>query len=306
MSTAPQIFDRTLVRWRFARAARGLTSHGFLLEHVASDLAERLAAVRRSFALAVDLGSRSGQLALHLERGGSVGAVIRAVPSTGPEGRGAHPRLVADEEVLPLREGSIDLIVSALALQLVNDLPGTLVQARRALRPDGLFLASLLGGRTLCELREALAAAEAETTGGAGLRVAPFADVRELGQLLQRAGFALPVADSETLTVTYSSLLGLIDDLRGMGGGNALTERSRRPLRRDTLARAAEIYAERFPAESGRVRATFEIVTLTGWAPHPDQQKPLKPGNAAARLADALGTRERSARPIKSPGSPEN
>jgi len=202
-------------------------------------------------------------------------------------------RVAADEELLPLRASSLDLVVSALSLQLVNDLPGALLQIRRALKPDGLMLVSLFGGMTLHELREAFALAEAETTGGASPRVIPFADVRELGGLLQRADFALPVADSETLDVSYASALHLMRDLRALGWANPLVERSRRPLRRDTLRRAVEIYQERHARPDGKVRATFEIVTLTGWAPHDSQQKPLRPGSAKARLADALGTAER-------------
>jgi SAM-dependent methyltransferase len=284
MTSTPRIFDRRLVRRRAQRA----DPQSFLLDQVAEDLCERLSAVRRSFAVAVDLGSRGPQLSCALLERKLAGTVIRAVPAAALAGPGS---LVADEEALPFRDGSLDLVVSSLSLQLVNDLPGALIQVRRALRADGLLLASLLGGRTLNELRESLAAAESETVGGAGLRVAPFADVRDLGQLLQRAGFALPVADSETLDVTYPSLHGLLADLRGMGFSNALAERSRRPLGRETIARAAAIYAERFPAGEGRVRATFEIVTLTGWAPHPGQQKPLKPGSAQTPLAEALTRR---------------
>ena len=193
---------------------------------------------------------------------------------------------------MPFGDGTLDLVVSALALQFVNDLPGTLVQIRRALKPDGLFLAALLGGETLTELRQAFAAAESEVEGGASPRVAPFADLRELGALLQRAGFALPVTDVDRLTVRYDSVFGLMHDLRRMGATNALFARRRTPLRRATLMRMAEIYAQRFADADGRVRATFEIVWLSGWAPHPSQQQPLKPGSAKARLADALGTHE--------------
>jgi SAM-dependent methyltransferase len=199
---------------------------------------------------------------------------------------------VADEELLPFRDGSLDLVVSALALQLVNDLPGTLIQIRRALKPDGLMIAALMGGRTLEELREAFVVAETETLGGASPRVAPFADVRDLGALLQRAGFALPVADSETLEVGYASPLHLMRDLRAMGWANVLVERRRAPLGKATLARAIAVYQERHGRPDGRVKATFEIVTLTGWAPHESQQKPLRPGSAAHRLADALSTTE--------------
>ena len=206
--------------------------------------------------------------------------------------RRAGPLIVADEEALPFGDGTLDLVVSALALQLVNDLPGTLVQICRALKPDGLFLAALLGGETLNELRQSFAAAESEVEGGVSPRVAPFADLRDLGALLQRAGFALPVADADRLAVRYDSAFALMHDLRRMGATNALIDRRRTPLRRATLMRMAEIYAQRFADADGRVRATFEIVWLSGWAPHPGQQQPLKPGTAKARLADALGTRE--------------
>jgi ubiquinone/menaquinone biosynthesis C-methylase UbiE len=201
-------------------------------------------------------------------------------------------KVAADIEALPFRDASPDLVVSALALQFVNDLPGTLVQVRRALKPDGLFLAALIGGDTLTELRQSFAAAEAEVEHGTSPRVAPFADVRALGALLQRAGFALPVADIDRLVVRYSSPFALMGDLRRMAATNILIERRRTALRRATLMRMAEIYAERFADADGRVRATFEIVWLSGWAPHESQQKPLAPGSAKRRLADALGTRE--------------
>jgi SAM-dependent methyltransferase len=205
---------------------------------------------------------------------------------------GAGPAVAADEEALPFRDGSLDLVISGLALHFVNDLPGALVQVRRALKPDGLFLAALLGGGTLTELREAFAAAETETEGGVSPRIAPFADLRDLGALLQRAGFALPVTDSERVTVRYATPFGLMADLRRMGATNVLIERRRTPLRRKTLRRMTEIYAERFADPDGKVRATFEILWLSGWAPHASQQQPLRPGSAKARLADALQTKE--------------
>jgi SAM-dependent methyltransferase len=203
--------------------------------------------------------------------------------------------VAADEEALPFRDASVDLVVSALALQFVNDLPGTLIQIRRALRPDGLLLAALTGGESLFELREAFALAEAEVEGGVSPRIAPFADLRDLGALLQRAGFALPVTDVDRITVRYASPLALMHDLRRMGAGNILFERRKKPLRRATLRRLADIYAERFADADGRIRATFDIVWLSGWAPHESQQQPLKPGSARTRLADALHTREVSA-----------
>jgi SAM-dependent methyltransferase len=203
--------------------------------------------------------------------------------------------VVGDPEFLPFRGESLDLVASALALHLVDDLPGALAQIRRALKPDGLFIANLIGGETLRELRESFAFAEAELTGGASPRVAPFAELRELGALLQRAGFALPVIDQDRLTVRYGNALELMRDLRAMGATNALLERSRRPLRREVLFRAAAVYSERFADPDGRIRASFDIISLSGWAPHESQQQPLRPGSARTRLADALGVAERSA-----------
>jgi SAM-dependent methyltransferase len=288
---SPLIFDRTLLRARHRRAA-SLGPATFLLDRVADDVTDRLATVKRRFDLALDLGTPGEAVRAALARVGSVGTIMAA--AAFPEGRAARtaPFVAADEEALPFGDATLDLVVSALALQFVNDLPGTLVQIRRALKPDGLLLAALLGGETLAELRESFAAAESETTGGVSPRVAPFADLRDLGALLQRAGFALPVTDTDRLTVRYDSAFALMRDLRRMGATNILVDRRRRPLRRATLVRMAEIYAQRFADPDGRVRATFEIVWLSGWSPHPSQQQPLKPGSAAARLADALGTQE--------------
>jgi SAM-dependent methyltransferase len=286
LTPSPVIFDRALIRHRRRRAAV-LGGATFLIDRVAADLADRLAAVLRRFELALDLGSPGEAVRDALLRSGSVGSVVAA--DTLPHG---SPFVVADEEALPFGAGTLDLVVSALTLQVANDLPGVFVQIRRALKPDGLFLAALLGGETLTELRQAFAAAESEVEGGVSPRVAPFADLRELGALLQRAGFALPVTDVDRVTVRYASVFGLMQDLRRMGATNALIDRRRTPLRRATLMRMAEIYAQRFADDDGRIRATFEIVWLSGWAPHPNQQQPLKPGSAKARLADALGTRE--------------
>jgi SAM-dependent methyltransferase len=284
------IFDRMLIRARRRRAA-SIGPATFLLDRVADDLADRLAGVLRRFDLALDLGSPGDAVGAALGRLGSIGSVLAA--DTVLDGKGAiAPFVVADEEALPFRAATFDLVVSALSLQFVNDLPGTLVQIRRALKPDGLFLAALIGGETLTELRQSFAAAESEIEGGVSPRVAPFADLRDLGALLQRAGFALPVTDVDRLTVRYDSAFALMHDLRRMGATNALFDRRRAPLKRATLTRMAEIYAERFADADGRVRATFEIVWLSGWVPHPSQQQPLRPGSAKTRLADALGTRE--------------
>jgi SAM-dependent methyltransferase len=276
MPAGQTIFDRNLLRLR-QRRARALGPATFLVDRVAVELGERLAVVLRQFERAADLGTPTGAVRRVLTESGKVGTVVD---------------VIADEEALPFAAGSLDLVVSALALQFVNDLPGTLIQIRRALKPDGLLLAALIGGDGLTELRQAFAQAESEVEGGVSPRVAPFADLRELGALLQRAGFALPVVDSDRLTVRYKTVLDLMRDLRRMGATNVLTERRRAPLKRKTLFRMAEIYAERFSDSDGRLRATFEIAWLSGWAPHESQQKPLKPGSATARLADALGTRE--------------
>lgn len=292
---AHDIFDRALLVRRRDRFASQADDHDFLLEHVARDLVQRLSFVRRRFPLAVNLGAYHGVVGRHLRASGAVDTVIDVELSPRLLERCDGPRVRADEELLPFRSASLDLVVSGLALHLVNDLPGALAQIRRALKPDGLLLASLLGGRTLYELREAFVLAEAEQESGAAPHVAPFADVRDLGALLQRAQLALPVADSDTLTVHYPDPLALMRELQAMGAANALRDRRRRPMRRNTLLRAAEIYAARHSREDGRIAATFEIVTVTGWAPHESQQRPLAPGSARTRLADALGTQERVA-----------
>jgi len=265
-----------------------LTPATFLLDRVAADLGDRLSAVLRKFDVAVDLGTPSDAVRRVLAANNNISTIVAA----GLDGDDDGLRVTADEETLPFAERSLDLVVSALALQFVNDLPGALIQIRRALKPDGLLLAALIGGDSLTELRSAFAAAESEVEGGISPRVAPFADIRELGGLLQRAGFALPVVDSERVAVRYDSALALMRDLRCMGATNILHERLRTPLKRSTLERVMAIYADRFADADGRVRATFEIIWLSGWVPHESQQKPLKPGSAAQRLADALGTIE--------------
>lgn len=283
---SPLIFDRDLLRRRRLRAAPAAAAHAFLLDYVAADLAERLSLVTRSFGIGVDLGAGLGLVHKAIAATGKTGPIVRA--DLVPPPRGTEPTVVVDEEALPFADGSLDLVVSGLSLHLVNDLPGALAQIRRALKPDGLLLAALLGPASLRELRCAFTEAEIEVLGGASPRVAPFADVRTLGALLQRVGFALPVTDSDCLTVTYPDPLALMRDLRGMGAANMLVERSRRPLRRAVLARALEIYRREFSAPGGRVRATFEIVTMSGWAPHESQQKPLRPGTARASLQEGI------------------
>jgi SAM-dependent methyltransferase len=292
MTSAPVVFERAAVRRNWRRAQR-LGPATFLIDRAAEDLCDRLSAVVRRFELAVDLASPTDAVRRRLRGTDLVSAIIAIKdPAAAPAPKKDDLTIVADAEALPLREDSVDLVVSALALQFVNDLPGTFVQVRRALKPDGLFLAALIGGDSLAELRQAFAAAESEREHGASPHVAPFADVRAIGTLLQRAGFALPVTDVEKLVVRYESPFGLMHDLRRMGATNALAERRRTPLKRGTLLRMAEIYAERFSDPDGRVRASFDILWLSGWKPHASQQQPLRPGSAKARLADALGTRE--------------
>jgi hypothetical protein len=289
MTESPIIFDRLLQRRRRCRAA-ALPRASFLLDHVAGEFADRLSVVLRRFEVGVDLGTPGDAVCTSLCRLGAVGTMV----GVDVIARG-KPFVIADEEALPFRDASLDLVVSGLALHFANDLPGVLAQIRRALKPDGLFLGALLGGETLTELRQAFAEAESEIEGGASPRVAPFADLRQLGALLQRTGFALPVTDLERVMVRYSSALDLMYDLRRMGATNPLVARRRVPLRRTTLMQMADIYGRRFADADGRIRATFDVLWLSGWAPHPNQQQPLKPGSAKARLADALGTREISA-----------
>ncbi|WP_246731834.1 methyltransferase domain-containing protein [Methylocapsa sp. S129] len=288
---AHEIFDRSLARARLERALRAFTQESgadFLLQRATGELADRLSLVKRTFGVAVDLGTPGPHAAMALAGDTRIGFVLRAAPTAEGIGEGTYARIVADEERSPLADASCDLIVSILALQGVNDLPGALIQIRRALRPDGLFLGCVMGGESLNELRQSLTAAESEIRSGASPRVAPFADVRVLGALLQRAGFALPVVDLDRAVTRYGDMLAVMRDLRAMGAANALVARSRAPLRRDVLFRAAEIYAGRFADADGRLRATFDMVWLAGWAPHESQQKPLKPGSATMRLEDAL------------------
>lgn len=290
------IFDRDLLLRRRDRHADAAPAHEFLLERVAQDFAERLALIKRRFPLAANIGAHHGLLSRRLAGVAGIERIVDVDRSLRLLRHCGALRVAADEETLPFADASLDLVVSGLALHLVNDLPGALVQIRRALKPDGLLLAALLGGATLTELRQAWLAAEAEVTGGASPRVAPFADVRDLGALSQRADFALPVVDSEIVTVTYASPLALMAELKAMGASNMLVARRRRPVTRRLLMRAAEIYAERFASAGGRIPATFEILTLTAWAPDESQPKPLRPGSAKARLADALGVPERKLR----------
>lgn len=289
------VFDTTAVRRHRERAARTPDAADFLAVEAGERLADRLDDVRRRFPRALDLGCRDGLMARVLGARGGIEWLVSLDPAAAFARRAPSPNLVADADLLPFADRSFDLVLSNLMLHWTNDLPGSLIQLRRILRPDGLLLASLWGGETLSELRSVLIDAELAEEGGAGPRVSPFADVRDLGGLLQRAGFALPVVDSDTLEVTYGDALALMRDLRAMGEANAVHERRRGFTRRATLARAAALYAERFARADGRIVASFQLVTLTAWAPHEAQQRPLRPGSAAHRLADALGTVERPA-----------
>ncbi len=293
-----EVFDRRVVRRHRERAAKTLAAHDFLLREVAERLAERLDDVTRRFPLALDLGCHDGALGRALAGHGGIETLVQSDLSPAMAARAAaagRPALAADEEALPFAEAAFDAVFSLLSLHWVNDLPGALIQVRRALKPDGLFLAAMLGGETLKELRAALLAAEVEVEGGAGPRVSPFADVRDLGALLQRAGFALPVADVDDIEVSYPDAIKLMADLRGMGEANAVANRRKGFSRRATLMRAAELYAERHADPDGRLPATFQVIYLTAWAPHESQPQPLAPGSARTRLSAALESEERSA-----------
>ncbi|HEY5819270.1 MAG TPA: methyltransferase domain-containing protein [Mesorhizobium sp.] len=281
------IFDRQLTRARKLRALRArVEGADFLMQRAGEDLAERLSTVERHFARAAAINCLTDAAAAVLSRSGKAGGIVRIEGEAELLGGGGS---VMQGDRIPLEPESIDLAVSLLTLHEANDLPGQLIQIRRALRPDGLFLGALAGGGTLAELRESLLAAETELAGGAAPRVSPFTDVRDAGALLQRAGFALPVADVESVVVRYASMFHLMADLRAMGATNALSARSRKPASRALFARAAAIYAERFSDADGRVRATFSLLWLSGWAPHASQQKPLKPGSATVSLKTVLG-----------------
>ncbi len=272
-STAPALFNRALLAARQRRAQK-LGPASFLLDRVADDMEDRLRAVLREFSATADVWTPGELLRAPLRDR------LKSVVHIGLEN--------APTEALPLQPASLDLVVSALAFQFVNDLPGVLAQIRRALRADGLLLAAMIGGDTLTELRQSFAAAEAECEGGVSPRVVPFADLRDVGSLLQRAGFALPVTDLDHIVVRYDSAFALMADLRRMGATNILFERRRTPTRRATMLRMAQIYAERFADPDGRIRATFDIIWLSGWAPHESQPKPLKPGSATASLEAAV------------------
>jgi NADH dehydrogenase [ubiquinone] 1 alpha subcomplex assembly factor 5 len=287
MSAAAALFDRRAWRAHRARAAR-MGAVNFLHDEVAERLIDRLDLVNRQFSRILDLGARSGGLTRVLAARSGTEWVIAAEPAATLLAQAPGLRVTADPELLPCRDQSFDLVVSNLVLHWAADLPGALVQLRRALQPDGLLLAAMLGGQTLIELRTALFEAELAEEGGVSPRVSPAVELADAAALLQRAGFALPVADSEAITVSYPDMLALLRDLRGMGEQNALAARRRGPLRRATLAHAAALYVERFGDGSGRIPATFDVLFLCGWAPAPSQPRPLPRGSARTRLADAL------------------
>lgn len=289
-----RIFDRQLHARRRARAAASYGDYSFLKKLAAEDIALRLSAINRDFPNVLDLGAHDGLTGRALMSDQLVATRLGQITATDLS-PAFKPDQVVDEEALPFEEQSFDLVVSALSLHWVNDLPGALIQIRRVLKPDGLFIGTVLGGRTLTELRQSLLSAEEEIRGGAANRVSPYLDVIDGAGLMQRAGFAMPVADNDARTVRYAHPLRLLQDLRGMGETAAFANRSAPPLTRGILMRAMETYVQRFSDADGRVRATFEFVTLSGWAPSPDQPKPKRPGSATVRLADALGVKEQGA-----------
>ncbi len=293
-----EIFDRRLLRRRRDRAAARFADYDFLFQEVAERLAERLEEVTRRFPRALDLGGHGGLMAAALGARGGIEILVHADLSPAMARVAAKRGLIslaADEEFLPFAPASFDLIISNLSLHWVNDLPGALLQLRQALKPDGLLLAAMLGGETLKELRQALMQAEIAEEGGVSPRLSPFAEVRDLGGLLQRAGFALPMVDRDRITVSYESPLKLMRDLGGMGEANAVLARRKTLTRRATLLGAAALYESEYADGEGRVPATFEVLTLTGWAPDASQPKPLAPGSAKTRLADALDSQEQPA-----------
>jgi len=289
----PRLFDRSLLARRLDRAAKDFAQASFLRERAIEDLLHSLSGINRHFDVALEVGARDGAFRRELATSPAAGKVGVLIESDLSEGfAGSQPRLLMDEEQLPFGDESLNLVVSTLALHTANDLPGVMVQIRRALKPDGLFIASLFGGETLKELRGCLMDAELEVRGGYGPRIAPFAEGPDLIDLLRRTGFNMPVVDSDRVVVSYAHPLRLMTDVRAMGESNVLIDRPRKGLNRAILARASELYFERFADDEGRIPATFEIITLSGWKQHESQQKPLRPGSAKMRLADALGVKE--------------
>ena len=292
MQTPPEVFDRGAVLRHRERAAPGLPAYDFLIREVADRLADCLSDIKRAFPLALDLGCHGGQLASVLGGRGSIEWLVQSDLSpamAAQASNGYGPRLALDEEALPFADGQFDLVISALSLHWVNDLPGTLLQIRRTLKPDGLFLCAMLGGGTLDELRQSLLAGEIETVDGASPRVSPFVDPHDAGALLQRAGFALPVVDTDRIVLSYADPFAMMAELRGMGEGNAVAARRRNFTPRAVIEAGARNYYQNHSDGDGRIPATFQIVTLTGWAPHESQQQPMARGSGQTPLSDVLG-----------------
>ena len=287
-SDSMTVFDRALVRRRRDRAVPTFAEHAFLFEEVADRLADRLEDVVRPFPTTLDLGSHDGAMGRILRGRKGIERLVACDLSPGFARQAGPLAVAADEEFLPFAPETFDLVVSNLSLHWVNDLPGALVQVRQSLKPDGFFCAAMLGGETLLELRRCLFEAEMEIAGGVSPRVSPFAEIRDIGGLMQRAGFALPVVDSDVLTVTYSDAFKLMRDLRGMGETNAVLARRKVPATRTLLFEAARRYAEQYAEPDGRIHATFQVLYLAGWSPHESQQQPLKPGCGQIPLGEAL------------------
>jgi SAM-dependent methyltransferase len=299
MSLAPpRLFDRELLRHRRNRSARTLHNYDFLVQRAFDDMCDRVESVTRDFETGLILGGGPAVVPALRARdaGQKIDTLIQSDLAPVIAARLGENAICVDEECLPFAPESLDIVLAPLSLHWTNDLPGTLLQINHALKPDGFFATCVLGGSTLTELRQSLMAAEIELTGGAAARVSPFAGTFDLAALLQRAGFALPVADVDRVTVRYDNAFALMADLRGMGETSVLSDRPRGATTRGLFVRMAEIYAERFSDPDGRIRASFEIVHAAGWAPHPDQPKPKRPGSATHRLADALGVKETSLR----------
>jgi len=298
--SVPQLFDMRALRRNRQRAAASYDKFAFLKNEAALRLTDRIDLIRRDFDLCLDLGAHDGRLWQHLAPLGKVNTIVQSDPAAKFSNNFFHSDInptaalfaVHDFTTLPFANKSFDAVFSCLNFHWVNDLPGLFAQIRRLLRPDGLCLVNLFGGNSLHELRASLIAAEQDISGGSSPRCAPMVDIRDVGGLLGRAGLALPVADSDRLTVNYPDMFRLMKDLRGMGEQNVLLGRLRHPTKRSVFLRAAEIYQDRFGQANGSIPASFEIITLTGWAPHESQQKPLRPGSATARLASAVGTQE--------------
>ncbi len=288
MIDAMTVFDRRVVRMRRNRFAARFNNHDFLVREVGERLVDRLDDIRRSFPMALDLGCHRGEVATLLNDRGGIEVLVHCDMAKTMVDFAPAPAVVADEEALPFADGTFDLVLSVLDLHWVNDLPGCLTQIRRCLKPDGLLLAAMLGGETLKELRASLSEAEIAVEGGLSPRVSPFADVKDAGGLLQRAGFALPVVDTDEVTVTYDSAMRLMTDLHGMGESNAVLERRRSFTRRTTLLEAASLYQQQFADDDGRVPATFQVLYLTAWVPDESQPKPLTPGSGRIDLASVL------------------